>query len=34
MKKMKITIGRVMNFEIVDHEFALLFDYIKYNPLE
>lgn len=34
MKKMWITIGRVMNLEIMDHKFALLVDYIKYKLLE
>jgi hypothetical protein len=34
MKKMRNTIGRVMNLEIVDQEFVLLVDYIKYKLLE
>jgi hypothetical protein len=34
MKKMQVTVGCVMNPEIVDHEFALLVDYIKYKLLE
>jgi hypothetical protein len=34
MKKMQVTIGRVMNLEIVNHKFTLLIDYIKYKLLE
>ncbi len=34
MKKMQVTIGRAMNPKIVNHEFTLLVDYIKYKLLE